>query len=584
MKPRIPLFAWLLSLAGLYYLLFGRYGYFPSDQGFIPALAWRIWQGQVPYLDFIYVRPALSGYLHAWEMALPETWLLQSGRMFFYLQMALATWCMLRSLDHSLGLQQRGFSLLGLGALALVGALHNYSPMPWHTVDGIFLGAAGVYLLVVPRRWGWWALGGWLLFGAALCKQSFYLMPLLGLGLLWLYQPRRYFGRTALVGWGSFVVLAGAVAWLQQDWAVSALAQTTGATSLRDLAVIGGWQYLKAVPPFALGVALVEFGQQKRWSRYLAYLWPAALLGGAALHLGYALWQQSYAGPLLAYGQLLWLAALAGAYGVLRGEKKGNKGNEEEKKGDRGNTGNRGENGGEASTFKAQLKDLDFTAAAPLLALLGLAWCASISWGYATPVLAFAPLAVGGWLGVQRWGLGKAPPWLLPATTVGLALIWGLCQLYPYREAPRYTEYREGGEVFPALSGLQIGAESYERLSELKQFARRYGDRFTVLSAYPAAHLMLQADPAFASDWAQNAEVHANVLLPTLQTLLDNQVAYVFLQKDKLDRLDDRSRYGLLLGAYVQETWDPVTEGKYFVIYRNPKLTERMNPGLALSW
>jgi hypothetical protein len=540
----------LLTLAGLYYLVFGRYGYHPTDQGFVSALAWRVWLGQTPYLDFIYVRPPLSAYLHAWEMALPATWHLRAGRLVFYLQMALATWWMLRSLEHSLQLRQRGVSLGWLAALALVGALHNYSPMPWHTVDGIFWGALGFYLLVVPQRRGLWTLGLWVLVAAALCKQSFYPLPLLGAALLLSYHPwRRGLGAVAL---GLGLPLLGLVALMLQrsDWLAAALAQTVGATRLQDLALIGGWQYLKALPGLALGVALVEFSQGKGWRRYLVYLWPAALLGGAGLHLTYALWQGRYAGPQLAYGQLLWLAALASVYAGVRASQKGG-----------------------ATQGKAYL---------PLLALLGLAWCASLSWGYATPVLAFAPLAVAGRIGAANWGLGQGPRWLWPATALALALIWGLCSLYPYREAPRYQAYQAGDKLFPALTGLQLGPQNYARLAELKRFASRYGTRFTVLPAYPAAHLLTQQDPPFASDWAQNAEVNAALLLPTLQTILDTKVAYVFLQIDKLDRLEDRDRYGLLLGAYVRDEWELVEEGRFLQVYRNPRVSQFQRPGLAV--
>ena len=185
------------------------------------------------------------------------------------------------------------------------------------------------------------------------------------------------------------------------------------------------------------------------------------------------------------------------------------------------------------------------------------------------------PLAVAGWLGTQ---LGRnMPTWLLPSTTIVLALL-GVLVAVSLPEAPNMltTEMEERYFAWASKS-----PDSYERISELKQFASRYGNRFTVLSTHPAAHVMVQAEPTFASDWPQNAEVHAQVLLPTLQTLLDNQVAYVFLQKDKLHRLDDPSRYGLLLGAYVQDQWEPVTEGKYFVVYRNPKVSDLLNPGLA---
>ena len=540
----------LLGLGALYFLLFGRFGYFPSDQGFIPSLAWRIWQGQRPYLDFIYVRPPLSAYLHVWEMALPASWRLLSGRIFFYLQMSLSTWWVLMSLAHSLPTYLAKKDLFWLAGLALIGALHNYSPMPWHTVDGIFLGSLGIYLMVVPRRWGWWLVGSLALLGAALCKQSFYLLPLIGWALIYFYRQEssKFFALGFSMG-GSLVIAI--LTWLfNKEVVVAGLLQTRGASSLVDLWQTGIWQYLKALPALALGIALVEFGKEKSWFQWLKWLWPMMLIGGAGIHALWALWTQSYAGPMLVYGQILWLASLASAYlGLSQAYK------------------------------QKQLRGSGFF---PLLAFLGMAWSASISWGYATPILAFGPLVLGGWIGWQLWGDGNGfPQWTLAAITLGLALCWGLSSLYPYREAPRFSKYQSGGELFPALSGIQLGKESYERLAELETLAGKYGDRFTVLPTYPAAHLMLENNPPFASDWPQNGEINAKLLLPSLQTVLDFQVAYVFLQKNRMNRLEDTGRYGLLLGKEVVETWELIEEGIHLNVYRNPKLSEQDQPGLA---
>ncbi|MEM9986562.1 MAG: hypothetical protein AAF804_15830, partial [Bacteroidota bacterium] len=413
----------LLGIGALYFLLFGRFGYFPSDQGFVPSLAWRVWQGQQPYLDFIYVRPPLSAYLHLWEMALPASRRLISGRIFFYLQMSLSTWWVLLTLAQSLPTYLKKEDLPWLGGLMLIGALHNYSPMPWHTVDGIFLGSLGIYLIVVPRRWGWWAVGSVALLAAALCKQSFYLLPLIGWALIYLYRQESSKAMALGFGIGGALFLA-VLAWLlHKEMVVAGLLQTRGASSLNDLWQTGIWPYLKALPALALGIGLVELGKGKSWFKWLKWLWPLALIVGAGIHLLWALWTQRYVGPMVVYGQILWWAALASVYLGLS-----------------------------QAYRQRQLRGSGFFA---LLACLGIAWSAGISWGYATPVLAFGPLAVGGWIGWQLWGDGKRfPKGTLPTLTLLLALCWGLSSLYPYREAPRYSKYQGGGDIFPALSGI----------------------------------------------------------------------------------------------------------------------------------
>jgi len=40
-------------------------GFNPTDEGVVLAQSWRIINGETPHQDFISIRPAASGYLHA---------------------------------------------------------------------------------------------------------------------------------------------------------------------------------------------------------------------------------------------------------------------------------------------------------------------------------------------------------------------------------------------------------------------------------------------------------------------------------------------------------------------------------------
>ncbi|MGW4524071.1 hypothetical protein [Amycolatopsis sp. NPDC004378] len=42
----------------------GRFGFAPTDQGFVPALSWRVLHGEIPHVDTLSVRPLGSAYLH----------------------------------------------------------------------------------------------------------------------------------------------------------------------------------------------------------------------------------------------------------------------------------------------------------------------------------------------------------------------------------------------------------------------------------------------------------------------------------------------------------------------------------------
>ena len=56
-------------------MVYAPYGYSGVDEGFITALVWRVLNGELPYVDFIYVRPPGTPLLHAAIQAvLPAAW------------------------------------------------------------------------------------------------------------------------------------------------------------------------------------------------------------------------------------------------------------------------------------------------------------------------------------------------------------------------------------------------------------------------------------------------------------------------------------------------------------------------------
>lgn len=79
--------AWCLLLPLAYVLTIGRLGWSHSDDGFILGYAWRVFQGELVYRDFIYVRPPGSVYLHAlWFWLVPRDWVFLTGRAAYCLQ------------------------------------------------------------------------------------------------------------------------------------------------------------------------------------------------------------------------------------------------------------------------------------------------------------------------------------------------------------------------------------------------------------------------------------------------------------------------------------------------------------------
>src|SRR5215213_4496128 len=71
--------AWIIALAGFIVARIGRFGFNPSDQGFVLSLAWRVVNGAIPHLDVVSPRPLGSAYLHSVDFLLPAPLFIASG-------------------------------------------------------------------------------------------------------------------------------------------------------------------------------------------------------------------------------------------------------------------------------------------------------------------------------------------------------------------------------------------------------------------------------------------------------------------------------------------------------------------------
>jgi hypothetical protein len=132
------LFLLAVTMTGLaFFAAFGSYSWYQCDYGMIPAYTWRILNGDVPYRDFIYVRPPLTLYLHSLWLLLPSG--IDVSRAIYYLQFVAAA--IVPALVASrLGLIRLDYRLTPLAIHFLVVSWHNFPIMPWYTVDGAMFG------------------------------------------------------------------------------------------------------------------------------------------------------------------------------------------------------------------------------------------------------------------------------------------------------------------------------------------------------------------------------------------------------------------------------------------------------------
>ncbi|GLZ41247.1 hypothetical protein [Actinokineospora sp. NBRC 105648] len=184
--------AWVTLLSVAVVARVGRFGFNPTDQGFILGASWRVLHGEVPHLDVISARPLGSAVLHTIDFALPAPLFLASSFVMM-VELAVATIACAALLTRSSPLTW-GPLRTGLVAAAALVNLHGFPLMAWHTVDGIFLVSVGWWLLDIglrsdsawPRRIGLFLLGF-----AVMCKQSFMFGVPVGVLLVFLHPARR---------------------------------------------------------------------------------------------------------------------------------------------------------------------------------------------------------------------------------------------------------------------------------------------------------------------------------------------------------------------------------------------------------
>ncbi|MCB0841860.1 MAG: hypothetical protein KDE26_01205 [Bacteroidetes bacterium] len=521
----------------IYFLAFGLIGFSDTDQGFIQALSWRVINGEVPYLDFIYVRPPLSIYMHAIPMLIfPEPLVIPAERFLFYLFIALTVFWTTRTLQAYFDFHKIGVSVELFYALAFIFCVHNFPPMPWHTVDGLLWASFGANRIARGKTTFHHSLGLIALFMAGMCKQAFYPLIIMGPALLWILHGRRAFFRGLLGGYLPLLAVVSLILINMPEWGKLFVAQTTASSNLNDLIDTGLIKYIK--PFFFVSLPLVF-----AWRFHILYDWkylPVSIFGCVffgllGLHVFKAMQTSTYIGPSFGFSQGFFLLAIGMA-----------------------------------------LKDfwLNNKASSVQIFLLLISWCTGISWGYANNMLFFAPILFG-FIFILYHELGLIVPRYFFGT-ICILVVWIFATLYqyPYRDSPRSQINQSPGEYFPAFTYIKTGDEFIEKTREFHEIHQSFQGAFTILPAFPLASFITHTNNPLSVDWAHNAEAIYHQNQELLQKELNQQANFVLIQKDKIKEANDPQPYGSLITGYIIDNWEKAWEGTYFVVYRKKQKTD----------
>ncbi len=520
----------------LYFFLYAPFGLNDTDDGVVLGLAWRVFNGDIPYRDFVWVRPPLTPMLHAVTLLLiPENFQYIFERFLFYTFIASYSLFGVLILDQFFELGKRIANVYLLASISFVVSAHNFPPMPWYTTDGLFFSTLGFFLISRKKIF----LGSLACFLGTMAKQSFYPVLLLALIFVFFLFGKRFLVRSIsyfIIFYGCFFMFL-----FQQEILDRFLSTTTGVTSLQDLLMVGFWRYFWFDPitlTFFVTLALIglllifwEHGKAVRKKLLVVgYLFSGVVL---ISNIYFALKHESFLYPFTSMNYLQILSLLS-------------------------------------IFFIFYLFYRKESAALSLLVMFSLSWCTSISWGYQTPALFSTPLVVGALIMLQRFS-GAARRSLTRLSIFILVSFFAMflvLQQFPYRESPRRDLDFHAGDVFPKLSFIWTDRATYDQLLEFKGLVEKYPSRFHVLPALPAAAFLTGTrSPVPAADWTSDLEIGLQV--PLFARILSFSSTHVFL----MDRNKSSDAYLFpycSLADFVQDNWTLIEKGIFFSVYKSP--------------
>lgn len=529
-----------------YCWLYAPYGLENNDGGFILGLSYQFSQGASLYEDIIYIRPPVSIIIHAVHFLHPfELAPVLSSRVIFLTQIAIYSALAGVLLGRLFNFSELGVFLVS--AASFMFNTHNFPPMAWHTVDGIFFSVLAIYFSAARFNNATFARGlvaFAFAYAAALSKQPYYLTPLL-VALILAYPLSLH--RLALTISSAIAAAAIAFVFLASILDVTRMLEAMSSqTSLRDLVSAGivdfarDWHNLRtAVTAGPLAAALLFWaynrfrGTQVSRIRYLPAIFGAAVVIYLASMLLMFLKTDRWVGPGSLIDAVFTITATIAAIEAIR------------------------------TRDRAWLV---------LTAMHVISWAASISWGYTTVALFSAPsliviaIALRDAFEGNRWApVGS----VMAMVVIAITFYVGNQFLYSLEGPVRRQEASVSmGDKFPRLWGVFATEKNLAAYRELAELTSRLGNDLIVAPNWPLYNSVFGGDNPIGVDWLLNAEIGAyeDRVLERI-----DRVRYVLFFRNAKPNPQSEGRFGSRPTQRVMSSWLMQEVGsQYFDVYLNP--------------
>ncbi len=506
-------------------MLYTPYGLENGDMGSIFGISWSMYNGYIPHVDFYYIKPAFPPYFHSLFLYLTEDYAYLLNRGFYYVQVFSFAWlsvAIIRPYFSSINAKTSYF----LAALAAIITIHNYPPMPWNTIDGVFFTVIGLYILLKKESWYWIAIAALCISLGVLSKQSFYFMPIFITSyLIWIKKFKKL---TLFIAFGlGFALAFIGILFSLGAWE-SFIAQTFSFTSGGSFLEAGFKNYLRAFwqhLPFVLLIIGLFLVFKRYLSASLGLLLAGGLLAGYLLLL--FMGEDSYH-TVKAWVFQVWflLAVLLVLFKLFKTKKQG------------------------------------FVL---LLLLLSLSWCASISNGFKTPISYAVALVISlfvFFMETHKGGFNRSIGYGILALFLG-TFYYGYQTIY--NDSNRSELNYAMGDSFKRLKGIKSDLATYNQYNELKTLSTKYSN-FTILPSMTLGHYVTNTKNPIGVDWVFNHHL-ADDIEAHIKMLEDKNVT-VFLEPFENHKNDYES--SSLLTVYIKEHWQLVDQTPYFRVYKKP--------------
>lgn len=532
-----------ISVIAFYCLYLARLGFELWDTGYIPSFSWRILNGENAYEDFLYKGPPVTLYFHAFFMKiLPETGQFYYIRVTNYLLFAIQVFFSVSAFDNFYKLQNFNLNKWAIMSVCFIISLLNFSPYPWPTTDGVFFASVAIYILSFKAQnfISFFFIALFCIL-SALCKQSFYPIPLLISAWIFVNYGIK---KNVLFIFFLTIQICIFLYWISSITSISKFIKlTTGETSIGLLFYSGFLNYFWIYENkwfiylfvLIISIAFLIYTKKLKSVNYNYFIKIISIVL-VLFSIGLCIIHEFFHASRVAFLS----CAIALIY-----------------------------------HFEFKLKTLQYYST--LLLFLGIAWCCSISLGYPFPILFSTGIILSIILLFKNEIEAIRKSKLLIPISLFLCLLGFSYTIYPYREKAIYNLNTDLGEVSPKLEGLKSTRSNLDKLNELKRLKNKFGNRFIVAPNIPMAHYLFNSNSVMPADWIINSEINKNPKL--FIDVASDKKKFIFLEKSFLkgeEFMPPKKVDFSIISDYIYRNFKKIEETKYFIIYNGIEKNEQI--------